>query len=148
MIERTEAIILKTQNFSETSRIVSAFTRQFGRMKFMAKGARKPKSRFGASFQPPLRAAHRLRDRRGLGPLGPGRGRPDEPGGGGPGDGLQTHRLGVAQYGLLQESFGIFAVTAILRGKPQPTAGLFSVGPQQPGTLPPAGFLRQMPPGA
>jgi|GEM_PF-1097934 len=52
MIERTEAIILKTQNFSETSRIVSAFTKQFGRMKFMAKGARKPKSKFGASFQP------------------------------------------------------------------------------------------------
>jgi DNA repair protein RecO (recombination protein O) len=52
MIERTEAIILKTQNFSETSRIVSAFTRQFGRMNFMAKGARKPRSRFGASFQP------------------------------------------------------------------------------------------------
>lgn len=52
MIERTEAIILKTQNFSETSRIVIAFTKQFGRMKFMAKGARKPKSKFGASFQP------------------------------------------------------------------------------------------------
>jgi DNA repair protein RecO (recombination protein O) len=52
MIERTEAIILKSQNWSETSRIVTAFTKQFGRMKFMAKGARKPKSKFGASFQP------------------------------------------------------------------------------------------------
>jgi DNA repair protein RecO (recombination protein O) len=52
MIERTEAVILKTQNWSETSRIVSAFTRHFGRMKFVAKGARKPRSKFGAALQP------------------------------------------------------------------------------------------------
>jgi DNA repair protein RecO (recombination protein O) len=51
MIERTDAIILKTQNWSESSRIVSAFTKHYGRMKFMAKGARKPRSKFGASFE-------------------------------------------------------------------------------------------------
>ncbi|MBI4726522.1 DNA repair protein RecO [candidate division TA06 bacterium] len=52
MIQRTEAIILKTQNWSESSRIVHAFTRNFGRMKFMAKGVRRSKSKFGAAFDP------------------------------------------------------------------------------------------------
>ena len=52
MIQRTEAVILKTQNWSESSRIVHAFTRKFGRMKFMAKGVRRTKSKFGAAFDP------------------------------------------------------------------------------------------------
>jgi DNA repair protein RecO (recombination protein O) len=52
MIERTEAVALKSQNWSETSRIVHAFSRHFGRMKFVARGARRPKSKFGASFEP------------------------------------------------------------------------------------------------
>lgn len=52
MIQRTEAVILRTQNWSESSRIVHAFTRKFGRMKFMAKGVRRTKSRFGAAFDP------------------------------------------------------------------------------------------------
>lgn len=52
MIQRTEAVILKIQNWSESSRIVHAFTRKFGRMKFMAKGVRRTKSKFGAAFDP------------------------------------------------------------------------------------------------
>jgi DNA repair protein RecO (recombination protein O) len=52
MIQRTEAVILKTQNWSESSRIIHAFTRKFGRMKFMAKGVRRTKSKFGAAFDP------------------------------------------------------------------------------------------------
>ncbi len=50
MIERAEAVVLRAQNWGETSRIVSVFSRQHGLLKLMAKGARRPKSRFGAAF--------------------------------------------------------------------------------------------------
>lgn len=50
MIERTEAAVLKSQNLGETSRIVHVFSRQHGLLKLVAKGARRPGSRFGASF--------------------------------------------------------------------------------------------------
>jgi DNA repair protein RecO (recombination protein O) len=52
MILRDDAIVLKRQNWSETSRIVHAFARRGGRIKLIAKGARRPKSRFGAAFEP------------------------------------------------------------------------------------------------
>ena len=52
MIQRDEAIVLKSQHWSETSRIVHAYARHAGRIKLVAKGARRPKSRFGAAFEP------------------------------------------------------------------------------------------------
>ncbi|HTY08080.1 MAG TPA: DNA repair protein RecO [Candidatus Edwardsbacteria bacterium] len=52
MIRRDEVIVLKGQNWSETSRIVHALARHGGRIKLVAKGARRPKSRFGAAFEP------------------------------------------------------------------------------------------------
>lgn len=52
MILRDDAIVLKSQNWSETSRIVHVFARRGGRIKLVAKGARRPKSRFGAAFEP------------------------------------------------------------------------------------------------
>ncbi len=51
MIERTEAAVLRSQNWAETSRIVHVFSREHGLLKLVAKGARRPKSRFGASFE-------------------------------------------------------------------------------------------------
>jgi DNA repair protein RecO (recombination protein O) len=52
MIQRTEAVTLKTQNWSESSRIVHVFTSGCGRLKLIAKGVRRPKSRYGAAFEP------------------------------------------------------------------------------------------------
>ena len=52
MIVRTDAVVLRAMDYGETSRIVTLFTRQHGRMTVMAKGARRPKSRFGATLQP------------------------------------------------------------------------------------------------
>lgn len=52
MIERTEAVVLCSRNWGETSRIVSAFSREHGLLKLVAKGARRPRSRFGAAFEP------------------------------------------------------------------------------------------------
>ncbi len=44
--EPTDAIVLRTIEFSETSLIVTLLTRQFGRIGALAKGARRPKAPF------------------------------------------------------------------------------------------------------
>jgi len=51
-IVRTDAVVLRSLNYSETSQIVTLFTRKRGVVSVIAKGARKMKSRFGASLQP------------------------------------------------------------------------------------------------
>ena len=52
MIVKTEAIILRSINYGETSKIVTLYTRQLGTIAVMAKGSRNPKSKFGSSLQP------------------------------------------------------------------------------------------------
>jgi DNA repair protein RecO (recombination protein O) len=52
MIIRTEALILRGMDYGETSRIVTLFTRDQGKLTVIAKGARRPKSRFGSTLQP------------------------------------------------------------------------------------------------
>lgn len=52
MIVRTEAVVLRSLPYGETSRIVTLFTRDRGKLAVMAKGARRTKSRFGSSLQP------------------------------------------------------------------------------------------------
>ena len=49
---QTEAIILRTYPLKEADKIVSFFSRQIGKARGVAKGARKPKSRYGASLEP------------------------------------------------------------------------------------------------
>jgi DNA repair protein RecO (recombination protein O) len=51
-IEKSEAIILRTWKYGDTSRIVSLYTRRFGKLRLIAKGARSKKPRFGASLEP------------------------------------------------------------------------------------------------
>ena len=50
-IQKTEGIVIKTQRFRETSRIVTLFTKKFGKIKVIAKGIRRPNSRFGSSLE-------------------------------------------------------------------------------------------------
>ena len=50
MIVKTEAIVLKSMKYGETSRIVTLYTRDFGKLSIMAKGARGSKSKFGAAL--------------------------------------------------------------------------------------------------
>ena len=52
MIVRTDAVVLRAMEYGETSQIVTLFTRRHGRVTVMAKGARRPKSRFGSALQP------------------------------------------------------------------------------------------------
>ena len=48
--EKTEGIILRLVDFSESSCIVTWMTRDYGKITTMAKGARRPKSPFGAAI--------------------------------------------------------------------------------------------------
>lgn len=51
MIIRTDGLVLRTHKMTETSLVVVVFTRAWGKVRLAAKGARRPKSRFGAAFQ-------------------------------------------------------------------------------------------------
>lgn len=52
MILRTDAFVLRSMKYGETSRIVTLFTREKGKIAVIAKGARLTKSRFGATLEP------------------------------------------------------------------------------------------------
>jgi DNA repair protein RecO (recombination protein O) len=49
MIVKTEAIVLKSFDFRETSKIVTFYTREFGKIKGVMKGVRKDPRKFGSS---------------------------------------------------------------------------------------------------
>jgi len=51
-IVKTEGIVLKGWDFKETSKIVTLYTKDFGKIQLLAKGLRRPGSRFGASLEP------------------------------------------------------------------------------------------------
>ena len=51
-VRESEAIILRTYPLGEGDRLVSFLSRSEGRIRGVASGARKPKSRFGASLEP------------------------------------------------------------------------------------------------
>jgi DNA repair protein RecO (recombination protein O) len=49
---RDEAIVLRTHNLGEHDRIITALTPRHGKIRFVAKGVRKTKSRFGSRLEP------------------------------------------------------------------------------------------------
>jgi DNA repair protein RecO (recombination protein O) len=51
-LHQSDSIILKTYPLGEADRIVVFFSRDFGKMRGVANGARKMKNRFGASLEP------------------------------------------------------------------------------------------------
>jgi DNA repair protein RecO (recombination protein O) len=51
-LQKTEAVILKTQRSGETSKIITLFSPKFGKLKVVAKGSRGLKSRFFGSLEP------------------------------------------------------------------------------------------------
>jgi DNA repair protein RecO (recombination protein O) len=51
-LRETEAIVLRTYRLSEADKIVSLFTRQLGRLRAVAQGALRPKSRYGGTLEP------------------------------------------------------------------------------------------------
>ena len=51
-VYRDEAVVLRTQRLGEADRIVSLLTRRHGRVRAVAKGVRRTKSKFGARLEP------------------------------------------------------------------------------------------------
>jgi len=51
-LHQSDSIILKTYPLGEADRIVAFFSRDFGKVRGVANGARKMKNRFGASLEP------------------------------------------------------------------------------------------------
>ncbi len=51
-LRETEAIVLRTYRLGEADKIVSLFTRQLGRLRAVAAGAQRTKSRYGGTLEP------------------------------------------------------------------------------------------------
>jgi len=51
-LRETEAIVLRTYRLGEADKIVSVFTRQWGKLRAVATGARRTKSRYGSTLEP------------------------------------------------------------------------------------------------
>ena len=51
-LHKTRAIVLKSQRWGEADRIVTFYTLRFGKLRAVARGARRAKSQFGAALQP------------------------------------------------------------------------------------------------
>ncbi|MBU3742796.1 MAG: DNA repair protein RecO [Candidatus Kapabacteria bacterium] len=52
MIVRTDAIVLHSRKYGDTSRIVVLYTQDLGKTSVVAKGVRKPTSQFGSALEP------------------------------------------------------------------------------------------------
>ena len=52
MLIKTEAIILKSMKYRDTSKIVTFYTKEFGKLKGIAKGARTAKVNLVAALEP------------------------------------------------------------------------------------------------
>ncbi|MBL7997202.1 MAG: DNA repair protein RecO [Candidatus Kapabacteria bacterium] len=52
MILTTDAVVLHSRKYSDTSAILSLYTAAQGKISVIAKGARKPRSKFGSAVQP------------------------------------------------------------------------------------------------
>ena len=48
----TQAIVLQTIDYGEYDRLVSLYTRDFGRLRAIAKGAKRSQKRFGSALEP------------------------------------------------------------------------------------------------
>lgn len=49
---QSEALVLRVIDFQETSKIISAYTREWGRISLLAKGAKRPKNKFFCRLEP------------------------------------------------------------------------------------------------
>ncbi|WP_332690935.1 DNA repair protein RecO [Halalkalibacter lacteus] len=51
MIQKVEGIVIRTTDYGESNKIVTLFTREFGKIGVMSRGAKKPKNRLSAASQ-------------------------------------------------------------------------------------------------
>jgi DNA repair protein RecO (recombination protein O) len=69
VLEKCEGIVIRTTDYAETNKIVTLFTREWGKVGVMARGAKKPNSRLTAVTQPFTYGYFLIQRGRGLGGL-------------------------------------------------------------------------------
>src|SRR5690625_5141437 len=69
MLEPVEGIIIRTNDYAETNKIVTIFTERYGIVSGVARGAKKPKSRMAAVTQPFINGDLFMRLSTGLGTI-------------------------------------------------------------------------------
>ncbi|WP_100010620.1 DNA repair protein RecO [Lentibacillus sediminis] len=69
MLEKMDGIVLRTSDYGETHKIVTAFSGKLGKFSAIAKGAKKPKSRMAAVTQPFIYGEFLVYAGRGLGSI-------------------------------------------------------------------------------
>jgi len=66
MLRRLDGIVIKTQDYGETHKIITLFTNEYGKLAAISRGANKPKSRLRAISQPFVHATFFLYFGKGL----------------------------------------------------------------------------------
>ena len=56
MLIKTEVIVLKSMKYRDTSKIVTFYSKEYGKLKGIAKGARTAKNKFGSALEPMTRS--------------------------------------------------------------------------------------------
>lgn len=69
MLEKIEGMVIRTQDYGETNKIVTIFSMNLGKFSVVAKGAKKPKSRMAAVTQPFIHGQFLVYPSKGLGSL-------------------------------------------------------------------------------
>lgn len=69
MFQKCEGIVIRSTPYGESNKIITLFTREFGKMALMARGARKPNSRLSAITQLLFCGQFLFQSSRGLGTL-------------------------------------------------------------------------------
>ncbi|MFK2824400.1 DNA repair protein RecO [Bacillus sp. B190/17] len=69
MLQKIEGIVIRASSYGETNKIVTIFTREKGKLAFMARGAKKPNSRLSAVTQPFTHGSFLVRFGSGLGTM-------------------------------------------------------------------------------
>lgn len=69
MLQKCEGIVIRTTNYGETNKIVTIYSREFGKLGFMARGAKKTNSRLSAISQLFMHGSFLYMKSKGLGTL-------------------------------------------------------------------------------
>jgi DNA repair protein RecO (recombination protein O) len=69
MLQKCEGIVIRTTDYGETNKIVTLYTREWGKVGVMARGAKKPNSRLSAISQPFTYGYYLIQKGSGLGSL-------------------------------------------------------------------------------
>ena len=69
MLQKCEGIVIRTTDYGETNKIVTLYTREWGKIGVMARGAKKPNSRLSAITQLFTYGYFLLQNGRGLGSM-------------------------------------------------------------------------------